>query len=349
MKDIEKLVRPNILKLSPYSTARDEAGGAMGIEVWLDANENPYGENRINRYPDPMQKKLKERISEIEEIDKDMIFAGNGSDEAIDLMYRIFCVPGVDNAVSIAPTYGMYGVCADINDIEFRQVQLREDFSLPVEELLAKTDSNTKLMWICSPNNPTGNAFSYDDLCYIAENFNGILVVDEAYGEFNRSTLRGKTLLERFNNVVVLHTLSKAYGLASIRLGLALSTPFIISLMNKVKYPYNVNMLSQEKALEALAAEDVVFNQIRRTIAERKRVSNLLSEIEVIEKVYPTDANFILVKISGNRADDLYEHLKDFHIMVRNRSKVKGCEGTLRLTVGTPEENDRLIEAIRVF
>lgn len=349
MNDIAKLVRPNILRLHPYSTARDEAGGAEGIRVWLDANESPYGADGINRYPDPMQKKLKERIAEIENIPAENIFIGNGSDEAIDLMYRIFCTPGKDNAVAIAPTYGMYGVCADINDIEYRAVQLEPDFSLPVERLLAATDSHTKLLWVCSPNNPTGNAFPFGHLCELADRFHGILVVDEAYSEFNTASRKGKHLLKERENVVVLHTLSKAYGLAGARVGLAFSTPFIISLMNKVKYPYNVNLLSQAKALETLDAADKIRDNIISILAERERIGNISPSIGAIEKVYPSDANFILVKVREGRADELYDHLKNFHVMVRNRSRVAGCAGTLRITVGTPEENDALLEAIRNF
>lgn len=349
MNDIAKLVRPNILKLSPYSTARDEAGGAEGIRVWLDANESPYGEDGINRYPDPMQKRLKEKIAEIENIHAESIFVGNGSDEAIDLMYRIFCTPGEDNAVAIAPTYGMYGVCADINDIEYRPVQLNSDFSLPVERLLAATDGHTKLLWVCSPNNPTGNALPFEQLCELADRFRGILVVDEAYSEFNTASRKGKDLLKGRENVVVLHTLSKAYGLAGARVGLAFSTPFIVSLMNKVKYPYNVNLLSQTKALETLDSVDKIRDNIRSILAERERIGNILPLIDAIEEVYPTDANFILVKVREGRADDLYAHLKDFHIIVRNRSKTPGCAGTLRITVGTAEENDTLLEAIRNF
>lgn len=349
MTKLEQLVRPNILRLTPYSTARDEGNGAERINIWLDANENPYGTERINRYPDPHQKELKMTVSGITGVAADMIFIGNGSDEAIDLMYRIFCRPGKDNAVAISPTYGMYGVAADINDIEYREVSLHEDFSLSTEELLAATDENSKLIWICSPNNPTGNAFPPEKIEEIAEKFKGIVVVDEAYYHFNDCERNAVDMLKEHDNIVVLRTLSKAYGLASIRVGFAFASPFIIGLMDRVKYPYNVNVLSQLKAIEKLEKREEFEDYIREAKDQRIQLAEALRKTECIETIFPSDANFILVKVADGRATELYDFLKEKGILVRNRSNVKGCESCLRLTIGTLEENKETIAAIMQF
>ncbi len=341
-KDILRLVRPNILALEPYSTARDEYEGGE-IDVWLDANENPFN-NGVNRYPDPHQVALKEQLSAIKGVAPKSIFIGNGSDEAIDLAFRVFARPGVDNAVSIAPTYGMYKVAAATNDIEVREVQLGENFSLPVEALLAAADENTKLMWICSPNNPTGNTFPEEQIIELIEKFEGIVVVDEAYIDF----ADGEGYLPKlaqYENLIVLQTLSKAWGMAGLRFGLAFASEQIISLMNMVKYPYNINVLTQAKVAEMLSQG--IAGQVEEIVAQRARVIEELSKIELIEKIFDTQANFVLVRTQV--ANDLYDKLVEGGVIVRNRSKVKGCQNTLRITIGTQAENDRMIEIIKNY
>ena len=339
--DIEALVRPNIRSLCPYSTARDEYKGSLG--VFLDANESPY-QNGINRYPDPRQKVLKERISAIKGLPVENIFLGNGSDEAIDLLYRIFCIPGKDNAVIMAPSYGMYSVCAETNDVEVREVELGADFSLPADQLLAAADGNSKLMFLCSPNNPTGNAFSPDVLLNIVDSFKGIVVIDEAYADFSTlGSLRGK-ILER-PNLVVLQTLSKAWGMAGLRLGMAFAQEYIIRLMSMVKYPYNINCLAQEAALKAL--ESPVDGKIAEILSERGRLSEVISGFGFVEKLWPSDANFLLVKVDD--ASAVYGHLLVDGIIVRNRDKVRLCKGCLRITVGLKDENEKLIKSLNDY
>ncbi len=341
-KDILRLVRPNILALEPYSTARDEYEGGE-IDVWLDANENPF-DNGVNRYPDPHQVSLKAQLSEIKGVEPKSIFIGNGSDEAIDLAFRVFARPGIDNAVSIAPTYGMYKVAAATNDIEVREVQLGENFELPVEELLAVADENTKLMWICSPNNPTGNAFPQEQIIDIIERFDGIVVVDEAYIDFADGD-GFLPQLTKYENLIILQTLSKAWAMAGLRFGLAFASPQIIALMNMVKYPYNINVLTQAKVAEMLTKG--IAGQVEEIIAQRQRVIEELSKIELIERIFDTQANFVLVRTAA--ANDLYDKLVEGGVIVRNRSKVKGCENTLRITIGTQAENDRMIEIIKNY
>ncbi|MBQ8734918.1 MAG: histidinol-phosphate transaminase [Bacteroidaceae bacterium] len=339
MNDVLRLVRKNIQNLAPYSTARDEYKGALG--VFLDANENPF-ENRYNRYPDPRQLELKGIISGLKGVPVENMFLGNGSDEAIDLCYRVFCTPGKDNAVAIAPSYGMYRVAADINDVEFREVQLGADYSLPVKELLQACDENTKLMFICSPNNPTGNSFPVDEMVGLINSFNGVVVVDEAYIDFaaQPSLL---TLLQEHKNLIVLQTLSKAYGLAGLRLGLAFADAEIMSIFAKVKYPYNINLAGMERAKELLARD--VEAEIELLKNERLRVSEALEGFACVQKVYPSDANFLLVMV--NDARGLYEALINKQVIVRDRSRVKGCEGTLRITIGKPEENDKMLAVVK--
>ncbi|MBR5150221.1 MAG: histidinol-phosphate transaminase [Bacteroidaceae bacterium] len=338
MNEVLRLVRKNIINLAPYSTARDEYKGKLG--VFLDANENPF-ENRYNRYPDPRQLELKGIISAIKGVPVENMFLGNGSDEAIDLCFRVFCTPGKDNAVAIAPSYGMYRVAADINDVEVREVQLGEDFSLPVDSLLASCDENTKLMFICSPNNPSGNSFPMEQMLALADAFNGVLVVDEAYIDFaNQPSLL--TVLPKYKNLIVLQTLSKAYGLAGLRLGLAFADAEIMSIFAKVKYPYNINLAGMERAKELLARD--VNAEIELLKSEREHVAAALEQMQCVEKVFPSDANFLLVKVSDARG--LYDALIEEQVIVRDRSRIKGCEGTLRITIGKPEENDRMLAIV---
>lgn len=340
IEDVLKLVRPNILGLEAYSTARDDCGSNQP-EIFLDANENPYN-NGINRYPDPHQKALKSRISEIKGIAAGSLFIGNGSDEAIDLVYRVFCVPGASNAVSIAPSYGMYEVAAAMNDIEFRKVQLRPDFSMDTEAMLSAADSKTRLMFICSPNNPTGNSFPVEQIEDILERFGGVVVLDEAYIDFSvRPSLA--SVVKRYPNLIVLQTLSKAWGMAGLRIGLAIADPAVIALMSKVKYPYNINVLAQKMALMKLdeAAKDKAVAEI---VGQRFRLEKELAKCPEVKGIYSSDANFLLVRFDN--PDEVYERLLAGGVIVRNRSKVPGCEGCLRITVGTPVENDRLLRLL---
>ena len=339
MTDISSLVRANIAVLKPYSTARDEYKGALGI--FLDANENPY-QNGYNRYPSPSQKeKVRARIADIKGVKPDNLFMGNGSDECIDLCYRVFCEPRIDNAISIAPSYGMYGVCADINDVEFRSVQLGKDFSLPVEELLKAADEHSKLMFLCSPNNPCANAYEPEQLLQLVERFNGMVIVDEAYVDFSsKGSL--KTYVGRYPNLIVLQTLSKAYAMAGLRVGLAIADKKVVSIFKQVKYPYNIGIDTLTIAGKIL--EKDVRDQIEEIVAQRGMLSRILPEFRCVEKVYPSDANFLLVKVTHAR--ELYDRLIAAELIVRDRSTTPGCEGCLRITVGTPEENKKLIDII---
>ena len=334
-------MRPNILNLEPYSTARDEYSiGGPGI--FLDANESPYP-NGLNRYPDPHQRKLKERIAAIKGLSPDCIFLGNGSDEAIDLVYRVFCTPGRDNVVAIAPSYGMYAVAAATNDIEMRKVQLGEGWTLPSEKLLAAADARTKAIFICSPNNPTGNAFPVEELLGIVTAFEGIVVVDEAYIDFSGiPSLIGH--LGDCPNLIILQTFSKAWGMAGIRLGMAFASRRIIELMSMVKYPYNINCLTQNEVLRHLETGEPDVSGI---ISEREMLAQALPEKPFVLKVWPSDANFLLAEVTD--ANGLYAHLISDGIIVRNRSGVKGCEGCLRFTVGTKEENKKLLESLERY
>lgn len=340
-QDLEQLVRANIRILCPYSTARDEYKGKLGI--FLDANESPYPTG-YNRYPDPHQLILKERISQIKGLPVENIFLGNGSDECIDLIFRVFCTPGKDNVVAMAPSYGMYAVAAQTNDIEVRDVMLGEDFSLPTEALLGRCDENTKAMFLCSPNNPSGNAFSNAMICEILERFNGIVVLDEAYADF--SSIPSMTRrLQDYPNLVVFQTLSKAWGLAGLRLGLAFSNEYIIRLMSMVKYPYNINSSTQVLVLEALG--NPIDEKVKTIKEERAMLAGKLPSFGFIKKVYPSEANFLLIKVDN--ADKLYNHLLSDGIIVRNRDKVAGCKGCLRITVGLPEENAKLLASLAGF
>ena len=342
MRPLAELVRPNIRTLAPYSTARDEYGGQR-IDVWLDANESPY-DNGVNRYPDPRQQRLRELLAARKGIAADRIFIGSGSDEAIDLAYRIFCRPGIDNAVSIAPTYGMYRVAAAVNDVELREVPLGNDFSLPVERLLAAADERSKLLWLCSPNNPTGNAFPDREIEELLRRFDGVVVLDEAYIDFAEG--RGfLPRLDEFPNLIVLQTLSKAWGMAGLRLGLAFASERIAALFGQVKYPYNINTLTQQTAAECLRRD--IAAQIAQIREERGRLAAALAGCGCIERVYPSQANFLLVKTAD--PDRLYGELIAAGVIVRNRTRLTGCEGCLRITVGTPAENGRMLETVKNF
>ena len=338
---IESLVRANIAALSPYSTARDEYQGELG--VFLDANESPY-ENGYNRYPDPHQKSLKARLSEIKGIEAKNIFVGNGSDEAIDLMFRVFCEPAEDNAVAIAPSYGMYKVSAAINNIEMRELQLGEDFSLPVDALLGACDQNTKLMFICSPNNPTGNSFPRKDILRLAEEFEGMLVVDEAYIDFAEAESL-KSEIDRYPNIVVLQTMSKAWAMAGLRLGLALADSRVVEIMSQVKYPYNINKAALQIVEQLL--DEPIDDKVKEIVEQRGVVAEKLAAMPFVSKVYPSDANFVLARVDD--ADAIYEHLIADGIIVRNRNRVRGCEGCLRITIGTKQENEKLIQSLERY
>ena len=342
--DLEKLVRPNIWRLTPYSCARDEYKGKEA-HVFLDANESPYN-NPYNRYPDPLQWEVKLRLAQIKGVRPEQIFLGNGSDEAIDLVYRVFCRPGVDNVVAIAPTYGMYKVCADINDVEYRAVALNEDFSLDADRLLAACDQNTKAIWLCTPNNPVGNCLQAEEIVKVIDAFPGIVVIDEAYGDFAKA-VPFRNQLNKFDNILVLNTMSKAWGSAAIRLGMAFASEEIIELMNRVKYPYNVNLLTQRQALEVMNDLGKVNDWLRLILNEREKMLPAFAELPLCRKIYPTDANFFLAKVSD--ANRIYKYLIDCGIVVRNRNNVQLCENCLRVTIGSPQENNELIKALRQY
>jgi histidinol-phosphate aminotransferase len=338
MSRITPLVRPNIAALAPYSTARDEYDGPIGI--FLDANESPYN-NGYNRYPDPHQAELKARIAPIKGIPVQNLFLGNGSDEAIDLVFRIFCVPGKDNAVIMAPSYGMYGVAADINDVAVRSIRLDADFNLDSEALLGACDERTKVIFLCSPNNPSGNAFPKEQLLDICDRFPGVVVVDEAYVDFSeKGSLAAEATVRE--NLVVLQTLSKARAMAGLRIGLAISSVEIIRLMSMVKYPYNLSRAAMEKALQFI--DNPIDNEVNTIVNERKRLASALPRYPFVRRVFASDANFLLVRVDD--ANGLYDYLLGKGIIVRNRNRVPGCAGCLRLTVGLPAENEALLNAL---
>ncbi|SMO70139.1 histidinol phosphate aminotransferase apoenzyme [Saccharicrinis carchari] len=340
MKTLEQLVRPNIKSLKPYSSARDEYSGEEAI--FLDANENPFNAP-YNRYPDPYQRKLKKRIAEIKAVSSDRIFLGNGSDEAIDLAFRAFCEPGIDNVLTIDPTYGMYQVAADINNIETRKVKLNADFNLDVNGLLAAADENSKLLFICSPNNPTGNSFKRADIITLLEKFEGIVILDEAYIDF----VPEKSFLNELLNypkLIILQTFSKAWGMAGIRLGMAFASPEIITVFNHIKYPYNINQLTQDKALELLKSEDAKDKWVEVLLKQREIMAEKLTGYPFVQKIYPSDANYLLIKTAAPK--DIYHFLVEQNVIVRDRSSVSLCEGCLRITVGSEEENKALFDGL---
>ncbi len=338
--NIEKLIRENIKVLQPYSSARDEySGEAM---VFLDANENPFNKP-YNRYPDPLQRDLKDKIARLKQVSPEQIFTGNGSDEPIDLLIRAFCEPGADNIVTIDPTYGMYQVAASINNVAVKKVALTETFELETERLLKSVDAKTKIIFLCSPNNPTGNCLDRASVLEVVQNFHGIVVLDEAYIDF----APGKSLLPYLNelpNLVILQTFSKAWGMAGIRLGMAFAASAIIKVLNKIKYPYNLNTLTQQKALELIDNQKQVEKWTKLLIAEREKIKKLLAKFPFVVKIYPSDANFILVKMHDARG--IYEYLKEKGIIVRDRSKITLCEESLRITIGSFKENEQLLNAL---
>lgn len=339
--EIANLVRPNIRKLVPYSSARSEFKGKA--EVFLDANENPF-ETGLNRYPDPLQWKLKAAISQLKGVPAEQIFLGNGSDEAIDLVVRIFCEPRQDHILILPPTYGMYQVSADIADVGIRSISLTPDFQPDVDGILAAADEHSKILFICSPNNPTGNDVELERIRSLCAQFKGIVVVDEAYIDFSQQA-SCTALLSEFPNLVVLQTFSKAWGMAGIRLGMAFASTEIIQLFNKVKPPYNINQLTQQIALEALETSQDDYQQLLSTLlSERERLIKGLGELNFVEKIFPSDANFILVKMDD--PNGTYQYLVEEGIIVRNRNSVHLCAGSLRITVGRPEENDALLTAL---
>ena len=347
MFNLNQLLRPNIQSLTPYSSARDEFHGEA--KIFLDANENSIGSPLIkwyNRYPDPYQQKIKEKLSSIKGVPLKNIFIGNGSDECIDILYRSFCNPGKDNVIICPPTYGMYEVSAHINDVEIRKAPLLENFQLDLIHMETLVDENTKIIWICSPNNPTGNSIYFEDIESILNNFDGIVVVDEAYINFSRQR-SSIQLLAEYPNLVVMQTLSKAWGLAGLRLGMAFASEEIITVYNKVKPPYNISEAVQELVYKALDNIEDVNEMIREIVKERQRLEVEFGKLLVVEHIYPSDANFLLVKVTDARA--IYEYLLANQIVVRDRSKVLLCEGCLRITVGTVKENDELIHILQQF
>jgi histidinol-phosphate aminotransferase len=344
MFDIEKIIRPNIKQLEPYSSARDEFSGAASI--FLDANENSYGSplpRNYNRYPDPLQRKLKDKIAGIKGVPAPHIFLGNGSDECIDLLYRAFCNPGEDNVIVCPPTYGMYEVSAHINDVSPRKVSLTEYFQLDLDGIAAAVDGHTKLIFLCSPNNPTGNSLYREDVELILNNFEGLVVIDEAYINFSQQKSFIGELTE-YPNLVVMQTLSKAWGLAALRIGMIFSSLPVVEVLNKIKPPYNINQASQELALEALENIGQVNAWILRLVAERNKLASALTALPLVESIYPSDANFLLVKMKQSRK--IYETLVEQGIIVRDRGRVILCEGCLRITVGTEPENAALLKAM---
>ena len=343
MKDLKEIVRKNIYSLKPYSSARNEFKGEASI--FIDANENPY-DTPYNRYPDPLQLQVKEKISALKGVSVENIFLGVGSDEPIDLLYRIFCEPQKNNVVALEPTYGMYAVCADINNVEYRTVSLKENYQFSADDLLAATDENSKIIWLCSPNNPTGNALESAEIEKVLKNFSGIVAVDEAYIDFSSQPSYLKVLKE-YPNMVVLQTFSKAWGSAGVRLGMAFASEDIIKIFNKVKYPYNVNVLTQRYAIKLLDNFSQVEKKVKAILKNREKLEKQLAKIKCIKEVYPTDANFILVKTIDS--DVIYKYLIEKGIVARNRNGITLCDNCLRITVGTAEENKQVIAALKNF
>lgn len=347
--DIKNLLRPHIRDLVPYSSARDEYTGKVG--VFLDANENPEGSviaGKHNRYPDPLQRELKARIAEIKGVHPERIFLGNGSDEAIDLLFRAFCEPGKDKVLLLPPTYGMYKVSAAINGVEIENVPLTKDYQIDLGAVLNKIDTvQPKLIFLCSPNNPTGNTLSRDAMRSVIERASGLVIVDEAYVDFSSEGSLLQADLTNYHNLMVLQTFSKAWGLANLRVGMAFADPAIIAVLNKIKAPYNLSGVTQDLALEAVNKHEAKNKMVSEILANREWLKNELKEIPLVEHIYPTEANFLLVKVPD--ADELYSRLIGDKIIVRNRSRVQNCEGCLRISVGTREENEQLIDALKLL
>lgn len=341
MKALQELIRPNIWSLAPYSCARNEFTGEAS--VFLDANENPYNQP-FNRYPDPLQLQLKEKIAALKGVRPSQIMLGVGSDEPIDLIFRIFCEPGQDNVVAINPTYGMYGVCADINNVAYKQVNLNDDFSLDAQKVLKACDKHTKVIFLCSPNNPTGNSLNRSEIEKIVTGFDGIVVIDEAYIDFSNEP-SWLASLDKYPNIIVLQTFSKAWGMAALRCGMAFASEDIIAFFNKVKYPYNLNLLTQEAVYKQVENADQKNEWVKALLMERKKMIESLAALPLVKHIYPTDANFVLVKVDD--ANGTYKQLVDKGIIVRNRNSVTLCEGCLRITIGTPSENKQLLTALQ--
>lgn len=340
MKTLQELIRPNIWSLAPYSCARNEFTGEAS--VFLDANENPYNQP-FNRYPDPLQVRLKEKIAALKGVRPTQIMLGVGSDEPIDLIFRIFCEPAQDNVVAINPTYGMYGVCADINNVAYKQVNLNDDFSLDAQNVLDACDSNTKVIFLCSPNNPTGNSLERSEIEKIVTGFEGIVVIDEAYIDFSNEP-SWLASLNAYPNIIVLQTFSKAWGMAALRCGMAFASEDIIAFFNKVKYPYNLNLLTQEAVLKQVEAVEQKNKWVETLLAERSKMIANLQNLPLVKHIYPTDANFVLAKVDD--ANKTYTYLVNKGIIVRNRNSVTLCQGCLRITIGTPQENQELLTAL---
>ncbi|MFY0604445.1 MAG: histidinol-phosphate transaminase [Flavobacteriaceae bacterium] len=341
--NIQSLVRENIKLLHPYSSARDEFKDASSDMIFIDANENPF-DTGLNRYPDPQQNLVKDELSKIKGIRKEQILLGNGSDEVLDLIFRVFCEPKEDTVIALPPTYGMYKVLANTNDVQLINIPLLEDFQPNVEEILNTQNEQTKILFLCSPNNPTANSFDANILEKIIKEFQGVVVIDEAYIDFSQQE-SWLSRLNEFPNLIVTQTLSKAYGLAGIRLGICYASQEIISILNKIKPPYNVNQLTQEAALSGLKKQDNVNQEMQQIIKERDQLINALQEVELVKKIYPSDANFLLVKVDN--ANKRYDQLLQKGIVVRNRSNQVLCENCLRFTIGTDIENKRLIEVLK--
>ncbi|WP_299708604.1 histidinol-phosphate transaminase [uncultured Pontibacter sp.] len=347
MFNLVSIVRPNVLKMKPYSSARDEFKGSAS--VFIDANENNLGSlagEKYNRYPDPHQKKLKEVIAGMKGVKPSQIFLGNGSDEAIDLLFRMVCRPGQDSMLHLPPTYGMYEVSANLNEVQLDAVQLTPDYQIPVREVLRQVKDTTKLIFVCSPNNPTGNIIESESIETLLDNFDGLVVVDEAYIDFADSP-SWTTRLSEYPNLVVLQTFSKAWGMAGLRLGMAFASDEIIALLDKIKPPYNINEATQVLALKALEQTEQLAYMIEEIVQEREMLVQALPSLDAVEKVYPSDANFLLVKVKD--ANGMYKYLLDQGIVVRNRSSLPGCEGCLRISIGTVEENQQLFQAMQSF
>lgn len=344
MKTLQELTRPNIWKLKPYSSARDEYKGATA-SVFLDANENPYN-LPYNRYPDPMQNVLKAELAKIKKVAPEHIFLGNGSDEAIDLVFRAFCEPGKDNVVAIDPTYGMYQVCADVNYVEYRKVLLNDRYQLSANALLAATDQRTKLIFLCSPNNPTGNDLLRSEIEKVLIGFDGLVILDEAYSDFSQAPSFLEEL-DKYPNLIIFQTFSKAWGCAAIRLGMAFASVDIIGILNKIKYPYNVNQLTQQQAIATLQQYDEIERWIERLKTERESLKAEFIQLPCVEEVFPSDANFFLARVTG--AVKIYNYLVGKGIIVRNRHSISLCGNCLRVTVGTSEENKLLMEALKNY
>ena len=341
MKTLKELIRPNIWSLAPYSCARNEFTGEAS--VFLDANENPYNQP-YNRYPDPLQVQLKEKIAHLKGVRPTQMMLGVGSDEPIDLIFRIFCEPAQDNVVAINPTYGMYGVCADINNVAYKQVNLNADYSLDGEKVLKACDKHTKVIFLCSPNNPTGNSLKRAEIEKIVTGFNGIVVIDEAYIDFSKEP-SWLSSLDQYPNLIVLQTFSKAWGMAALRCGMAFASEEIIAFFNKVKYPYNVNLLTQEAVYKQVENAEQKNEWVKALLLERTKLIEALENLSVVKNIYPTDANFVLVQVTD--ANGIYKQLVEKGIIVRNRNNVTLCEGCLRITVGTPSENKQLLTALQ--